>query len=103
MHLHCFVFNITEDFWNCRKRKRATNDILLAKDVIPITRSKTCKWYKVCPIKQFTDQGLLDRKWVEQYCLKGNINCFRYQMEAKGQYHPDNMLPNGTIDESLPE
>ena len=73
------------------------------KEVMIINKRKTCKWYSICPIKQFTDKGLLDRKWVEQYCLIANRNCVRYQMEAKRQYHPDNMLPDGTFDERLPE
>ena len=68
-----------------------------------IQTKKTCKWYNVCPIRRFTNEGLLDRKWVEEYCLKGNTSCVRYQMEAKGQYHPNNMLPDGSIDESLPK
>jgi len=61
----------------------------------------TCKWYNVCPIKRFTDQGLLEEKWVNEYCLKGNKDCVRYQMEEKGEYHPDYMLPNGQYDETL--
>jgi hypothetical protein len=41
--------------------------------------------------------GKLDFYWVETYCLVGNKNCIRYQMEEKGEFHPDNMLPDGTI------
>jgi hypothetical protein len=62
---------------------------------------KTCKWYYCCPIKYFVDQGKLDRKWVEEYCLVGNKNCVRYQMEESGEHHPNNMLPNGEIREDL--
>ena len=58
---------------------------------------KQCKWFSVCPMKRFYDQGKLDKKWIDLYC-KGNWkNCIRYQMEENGRYHPDNMLPNGTI------
>jgi hypothetical protein len=60
-----------------------------------------CKWYPVCPIKYFVDHGLLDEKWVNEYCLVGNKECIRYQMEESGHYHPDNMLPNGEIKEDL--
>ncbi len=62
-----------------------------------------CKWYDVCPIHFYTDEGKLDRHWVEEYCLsKDNWkNCKRYIMEEKGEYHPDNMLPDGTIDDTL--
>jgi len=65
-------------------------------------RIKPCKWYTVCPIKRFTERGLLDKKWVETYCLKANNQCVRYQMEEKGHYHPDNMLPDGSIDLNCP-
>ncbi|MBD3213972.1 MAG: uracil-DNA glycosylase [Candidatus Lokiarchaeota archaeon] len=62
---------------------------------------KICKWYNCCPIKFFTDQGKLDKKWVESYCLVGNKECVRYQMEENGTPHPDNMLPNGEIKQDL--
>ncbi len=60
-----------------------------------------CKWFEVCPIKRFTEEGKLPHKWVEKYCFGDNTACVRYQMEEKGQPHPDNMLPDGSIDESL--
>lgn len=41
--------------------------------------------------------GKLERDWIENYCLIGNTRCIRYQMEEKGEYHPDNLLPNGKI------
>ena len=65
------------------------------------TKNKTCKWYPVCPIKYFVDQGKLDPKWVEEYCLVENKNCVRYQMEENGEFHPENMLPNGDIKQDL--
>ena len=60
-----------------------------------------CKWYPCCPIKEYTEAGKLERDWIEQYCLVGNRNCVRYQMEESGQPHPDSMLPNGKIREEL--
>ena len=60
---------------------------------------KPCKWYPVCPIKTYTEEGRLDRYWIENYCLVNNRKCIRYRMEEKGEYHPDNMLPDGTIKE----
>ncbi len=63
--------------------------------------AKTCKWFPVCPMKRFYEQGKLDKKWIEEYCLGNWERCVRYQMEEKGEPHPDNMLPNGEIDESL--
>ena len=63
--------------------------------------SQECKWYQVCPMKFFYEQGKLDKKWIENYC-KGNWeNCVRFFKEENGIYHPDNMLPNGEIDEQL--
>jgi hypothetical protein len=59
--------------------------------------SDRCKWYQVCPIKYYTDKGILDDFWVKNYCLIGNKECVRYIMEERGEYHPDNMLPDGSI------
>ena len=60
-----------------------------------------CRWYLVCPIKFYTEKGVLDSVWVENYCLISNPQCVRYQMEENDQQHPDNMLPDGTIDPNL--
>ena len=60
-----------------------------------------CKWYDVCPLKRFYQQGALDKRWVENYCWGDYLKCVRYKMEEKGSYHPDNMLPDGTVDEKL--
>ncbi|MCF8036674.1 MAG: hypothetical protein K9K62_07370 [Desulfobacteraceae bacterium] len=36
-------------------------------------------------------------------CWAGdNRRCVRYRMEAEGRPHPDNMLPDGSIDPDLP-
>jgi predicted metallo-beta-lactamase superfamily hydrolase len=60
-----------------------------------------CKWYPCCPLRNYTDDGKLERDWVEKYCLVNNHSCLRYQMEEKGEHHPDNMLPNGQIKRDL--
>lgn len=60
-----------------------------------------CKWYNACPLKRFYEKKILDKSWVEDYCWGGYSKCARYKMEEKGIYHPDNMLPDGTIDKSL--
>ncbi|MBN1621498.1 MAG: hypothetical protein JW871_02785 [Endomicrobiales bacterium] len=62
---------------------------------------KTCFWYSCCPLKRFYEKGILDKKWVEHYCWGDNSKCVRRQMEDEGKYHPDNMLPDGTIDKKL--
>jgi len=63
----------------------------------------TCKWYSVCPLRRFEKQGKLDGVWAQNYCQSDSNwkNCKRYQLEEKGRYHPDNMLPNGRIDNEL--
>ncbi|MFP4466835.1 MAG: uracil-DNA glycosylase [Candidatus Goldiibacteriota bacterium] len=62
---------------------------------------KICKWYNICPIKYYIEAGFLDNKWAENYCLKSNKECRRYQSEEKSIFHPDNMLPDGSIDHKL--
>jgi len=60
-----------------------------------------CKWFPVCPMKYYNDRGMIDPKYVRLYCKGDWESCIRYQKEEAGIYHPDNMLPDGVIDESL--
>lgn len=62
---------------------------------------KVCKWFNVCPLKIFYEQGKLNKKWIESYCWGDYLKCVRRKMEDNGIYHPDNMLPDGRIDENL--
>ncbi len=62
---------------------------------------RDCEWYPVCPMKRFYEEGKLDKKWIELYCKGDRESCIRYQMEEKGEVHPDWMFPNGTLDERL--
>ncbi len=66
-----------------------------------MSHKNICKWYNVCPLKRFYEQKALDIIWVENYCRGDYLKCVRYQMEENGVYHPDNMLPDGTIDKKL--
>ena len=63
----------------------------------------SCKWYNICPLRGFEEQGKLSNKWAKEYCKSDDNwkNCKRYQSEEQGVYHPDNMLPNGEIDKTL--
>jgi hypothetical protein len=63
----------------------------------------TCKWYNLCPLRRFEKQGKLAQSWAHNFCKSNNNwqNCKRYQLEEKGIYHPDNMLPTGEIDDSI--
>jgi len=63
--------------------------------------STDCKWYPICPLKRFYEEGKLNKKWIERYCKGDWERCIRYQMEERGDYHPDWMLPDGSIDERL--
>lgn len=60
-----------------------------------------CRWYPVCPLKAYYEEGRIDGKWVELYCRGDWENCVRYEMVEKGEPHPDWMLPDGTMDERL--
>jgi hypothetical protein len=62
---------------------------------------KQCKWYPVCPMKQFYEKGKLDKKWLERYCKGDWESCVRYRMEEEGRLHADNMRPDGSIDKKL--
>ena len=63
--------------------------------------SHDCKWHPICPMKRFYEQGRLDSKWIELYCKGDWSRCVRFQMEERGQYHPNCMRPDGSIDETL--
>lgn len=52
-------------------------------------------------MKRFYEEGKLEKKWIERYCKGDYKSCARYQMEERGETHPDNMLPNGEIIEDL--
>jgi hypothetical protein len=55
----------------------------------------------MCPMKRFYEAGKLDKKWIDRYC-KGNYkNCMRYLLEENGIPHPDNLLPDGSVDAGL--
>lgn len=62
---------------------------------------KQCQYYSVCPMKRFYERGKLDKKWIDRYCKGDYDNCVRRKMEESGKWHPDYMLPDGSIDHSL--
>ena len=63
----------------------------------------TCPWYSVCPLRRLEREGRIGCSWARDYCKTMDRwrNCRRYELEEKGIPHPDNMLPNGKIDESI--
>jgi len=64
-------------------------------------KQKECKWFQLCPIKYFCEKGKLDKKWINDYCKGDWHRCVRYYKEENSIYHPDDMLPDGKIDENL--
>ncbi|MBN2038210.1 MAG: hypothetical protein JW768_15825 [Chitinispirillaceae bacterium] len=51
-------------------------------------------------MKRLYEQGVLDKRWVREYCWGGR-DCVRYALEERGEPHPDWMLPDGSLDERL--
>ena len=64
-------------------------------------RSKECKWWCCCPMRYYYEKGQLPEHYIRDYCFGDHLKCIRFQMEESGKYHPDNMLPDGTIDKDL--
>ena len=50
-----------------------------------------CRWYdESSAIKRAYDKGLIDKKWVENYCWNGGKNCIR-----KKRFEMEQMLTAG--------
>ena len=66
-------------------------------------RKNVCKWYNgTSGMKRAYDRGLLDKKWIEDYCLNGGKECVRKRrFEQMSQYPQQYVLPDGTVDENL--
>ena len=73
----------------------------LRRQNLPPDARDMCKWYPVCPMKRFYERCALDVYWIKQFCFGNHQRCVRYQMEETGKPHPDNMLPDGSIDQEL--
>jgi len=66
-------------------------------------RTNSCKWYnETSGVKRAYDLGLIDKKWVEDYCWTGGAGCVRKKrFEEEGYISPDYVLPDGTISEKV--
>ena len=66
-------------------------------------RTNVCRWYNESSgVKRAHDLGLIDKKWVEGYCLAGGRGCVRKKrFEEEGYVSPDYVLPDGTISEAV--
>ena len=68
-----------------------------------IRGQKVCRWYDgTSGMKKAYDAGMLDRIWIDNYCLNGGKNCIRKnRFDMEGYVSPDYVLPDGTVDEKL--
>jgi hypothetical protein len=64
-----------------------------------------CVWYNESSgVKWAYDLGLIDRKWVENYCRNDGKGCIRKKrFEEEGFISPSYVLPDGTISERVKE
>jgi len=64
-----------------------------------------CRWYnETSGMKRAYDKGLLDEKWIKNYCLNSGNDCIRKKrFEEEGYISPDYILPDGTVDKKLKE
>ncbi len=62
-----------------------------------------CRWYdNTSGIKRAYDKGLIEKRWVEDYCWNGGKDCIRKQrFEKEGYVSPDYVLPDGTESEAI--
>lgn len=61
-----------------------------------LSNKKDCRWNDTCPVGRRTQRGEISPYWTENYCLINNNDCIRFQLEKKGEYHSDIMLPDGS-------
>lgn len=69
-----------------------------------ITHGKdVCRWYdNTSGMKRAYDAGMLDKRWIDEYCMNGGQGCVRKRkFEGEGYVSPDYVLPDGTVDEKL--
>jgi len=62
-----------------------------------------CRWYDgTSGMKRAYDAGMLDKKWIDEYCMNGGQGCVRKKrFEEEGYVSPDYVLPDGTEDKKL--
>ncbi len=62
-----------------------------------------CRWYDATSgMKRAFDKGLIDRDWIDDYCMNGGQNCIRkLHFEKDGYVSPDYVLPDGNEDPKL--
>ena len=68
-----------------------------------MSKKRQCRWYnETSGMKRAYDRGLLDKKWIEDYCWNDGKGCVRKRrFEQEGYVSPDYVLPDGTVDDEL--
>ena len=63
-----------------------------------------CKWYSVCPLRQWEHKKKISEHWKLEFCsTDANWNtCHRYRLEEQGIPH-DKILPDGSKLEISPK
>lgn len=66
-------------------------------------KTNLCRWYNgTSGVKRAYELGLIDKKWVANYCWAGGRECIRKKrFEEEGYVSPDYVLPDGTISEKV--
>ena len=66
-------------------------------------KKNLCRWYdETSAMKRAYDLGLIDEKWIKNYCWNDGKNCVRKERFEKERYvSPDYVLPDGTEDLKL--
>ena len=64
---------------------------------------KICRWYnETSGVKRAHDLGLIEKKWVEEYCWNGGTGCVRKKrFEEEGYVSPYYVLPDGSVSERV--
>ena len=70
-----------------------------------IDLKSVCRWYnETSGVKRACDLGLIDKKWVEDYCWNGGRDCIRKRRyESEGFVSPDYVLPDGSVSQPVKE
>jgi len=55
-----------------------------------------CKWFSVCPLRKYEQEGVIDGSFRTKYCEGNFLSCKRFQLEEKNIAHPDNLMPDGS-------
>jgi hypothetical protein len=66
-----------------------------------MSKKQHCRWYPVCPMKRAYEAGKLEKRFIDEYCFGNWEACVRYQMESRGEPHPDHLRQDGVYDERL--